>query len=139
MKKKVLMFVAGAALTASTMSIAAGLTLTGQGLSSNVGVTCNGMTLPSQYDIPANGSLGPLPWVMVYALFHGASTGTCDFFLDNGMHRPVGTATLKIKSDFSSADVVSYQPNAGYKVDMQTSDPTGDNYFQTIGGTLSVG
>lgn len=143
LRKKILVVSAGVVMTAfATASMAnPGLTLSGSNLPANIGVTCNGTTLPQRYDIPANGTLqpNPMPWNVVYLLFGFTTTGTCNFFLDNASKAPVGTATLTLNGGItaSAAEVNSYTPNAGYKVQISTTNPTSGNYYENVAGTLS--
>lgn len=103
---------------ASVGAMADTLTLESKNISDPVQVNCNGVPgLP----IPANGQLGPLKYAFLSDLF-GGQTLACRFKVANNR---VGTATLLISSDNTTAKVISYNPGAGYSVTINPSNATG--------------
>ncbi len=111
MFKKTLLFVGISSVLVSGAASASGLTLVSKNVTSPIAVYCN--KIKGLYDIKPNGQLGPLPWVIISAMFHSNKL-QCSFKLDNGSNKVIGTANMLLSLTTGTIKNVQIKDPAHY-------------------------
>ncbi|MCX7121128.1 MAG: hypothetical protein NTZ67_05065 [Gammaproteobacteria bacterium] len=111
----------GLAATLSMSAAAGNLTIQSQNEPYPITVKCGPSTsseIDTQLPIPANGQRGPLPYILIRAMFHHLNL-TCDFYETNN---DIGSANLAIGSDYKTATITELQNNdpSHYSITLST-------------------
>ena len=112
MFKKTLLLAGISTALISNAASANGLTLVSKNVSAPIAVYCH--QKKGLYDIQPNNQLGPLPWVIISAMF-GSSNLQCSFKLDDGSNTTIGTVTMALTATAGTIQKPSIVNNKLYK------------------------